>query len=58
MSIYLSTLDEQLEKLDSIIEELSNTYGGEKYLGRLREVADEMDAELLGEGYTTEVEES
>jgi len=46
MSIYLSVLDEQLEKLDSIIEELANTYGGEKYLGRLREVAAEMNKEL------------
>ena len=58
MSIYLSTLDEQLEKLDSIIEELSNTHGGEKYLGRLREIANEMDAELLSKDYVTEVEES
>jgi hypothetical protein len=44
--MYLDKLDVSIEQLNDIIEALETTYGGEKYVTRLREIRNEMYDEL------------
>ena len=44
--MYLDKLEQSVEQLDDIISELETTYGGEKYLDRLRQLRTEMLEEL------------
>ena len=46
MSAYLTKLETCLEHIQCAIDELETTYGGEKYMPRLREIHEQINKEL------------